>query len=216
MIIWLIIHVHSIIWCFTQLMGLIVGAGHPAEICSGSSLWANRPYTVVIYIILGSLSALTWLKVAGHRMKQNENVWYSDIANKYLSIFGLGLYVFFNVILGSFCAREKFNWCSGAVCYTRSEKCYTNSKCIAIFNIKICYYIVLFIPISSKLEFFAMQNFESKLFPVHVSKLEHLFIFDVYCYLPAEHQAPWTSLLISPKVNEKESWVLLVQISISF
>ncbi len=38
-------------------------------------------------------------------------------------------------------------------------------KCIAIFNIKICYYVVLFIPFSLKLEFFAMQNFESKLFP---------------------------------------------------
>ncbi len=36
---------------------------------------------------------------------------------------------------------------------------------IAIFNIKICYYVVPFIPISSKLEFFVMQNFESKLFP---------------------------------------------------
>ncbi len=41
-------------------------------------------------------------------------------------------------------------------------------KCIATFNIKICYYIVLFIPISSKLDFFAMQNFESKLFPDYV------------------------------------------------
>ncbi len=38
-------------------------------------------------------------------------------------------------------------------------------KCIAIFNITICYYIVLFIPFSSKRECFAMQNFESKLFP---------------------------------------------------
>ncbi len=37
-------------------------------------------------------------------------------------------------------------------------------KCIAIFNIKICYYVVLFIPISWKREFFAMQNFESELF----------------------------------------------------
>ena len=36
---------------------------------------------------------------------------------------------------------------------------------MAIFNIKICYYDEHFIPISSKLEFFAMQNFESKLFP---------------------------------------------------
>ncbi len=26
-------------------MGLIVGAGRPAETWSGSSLWANRPYT---------------------------------------------------------------------------------------------------------------------------------------------------------------------------
>ncbi len=42
-------------------------------------------------------------------------------------------------------------------------------KCIAIFNIKICYYVVLFIPIASKLEFFAMPNFESKLFPGHYS-----------------------------------------------
>ena len=32
-------------------------------------------------------------------------------------------------------------------------------KCIAIFNIKICCYVVLFIPISSKVEFFAMQIF---------------------------------------------------------
>ena len=38
-------------------------------------------------------------------------------------------------------------------------------QCIAIFNIKICYYAKYFIPISSNLEFFAMQNFESKLFP---------------------------------------------------
>ncbi len=30
--------------------------------------------------------------------------------------------------------------------------------------------VVLFIPISSKLEFFAMQNFESKLFPVCAKK----------------------------------------------
>ncbi len=27
----IIIHVHTIIWCFTQLMGLIVGAGRPCE-----------------------------------------------------------------------------------------------------------------------------------------------------------------------------------------
>ena len=40
-------------------------------------------------------------------------------------------------------------------------------KCMAIFNIKICYYTVLFIPISSRLELFAMQNFESELFSVH-------------------------------------------------
>ncbi len=32
-------------------------------------------------------------------------------------------------------------------------------KCIAIFNIKICYYIVLFIPISSKLDFFCYAKF---------------------------------------------------------
>ena len=59
------------------------------------------------------------------------------------------------------CSQGKTNWCSRAVCYT-------SSKCIAIFNIKICYYIVLFIPISSKLEFFAMQNLECKLFPAIV------------------------------------------------
>ncbi len=41
-------------------------------------------------------------------------------------------------------------------------------QCIAIFNIKICYYDEHFIPISSKLKFFAMQNFESKLFPACV------------------------------------------------
>ncbi len=34
-------------------------------------------------------------------------------------------------------------------------------KCTAVFNIKICYYVVLFIPISSKLNFFAMRNSES-------------------------------------------------------
>ncbi len=33
------------------------------------------------------------------------------------------------------------------------------------FNIKICYYILIFIPIPSKLELFAVQLFESKLFP---------------------------------------------------
>ena len=38
-------------------------------------------------------------------------------------------------------------------------------RCIAIFNIKICYYVVLFISIPSKMEFFAMQNSKSKLFP---------------------------------------------------
>ena len=38
-------------------------------------------------------------------------------------------------------------------------------KRIAIFNIKISYYAVLLIPLSSKLEFVVMQNFESKLFP---------------------------------------------------
>ncbi len=75
-------------------------------------------------------------------------------------------FTWFRVLHMCFRNREKFDWCSGAVCYTRSEKCYTNSKCIAIFNIKIWYYGVLFIPISSKLEFFAMQNFESILFPV--------------------------------------------------
>ena len=36
-------------------------------------------------------------------------------------------------------------------------------RCIAIFNIKICYYVVLVISISS--ECFAMQNSESKMFP---------------------------------------------------
>ncbi len=40
-------------------------------------------------------------------------------------------------------------------------------KRIAIFIIKLCYYAVLFITISSKVEFFAMQNSESKLFPVY-------------------------------------------------
>ena len=48
-------------------------------------------------------------------------------------------------------------------------------KCIAIFNIKICYYIVLFIPISTKLEFFAMQNFESKLFPAYRCQCQNPF-----------------------------------------
>ncbi len=42
----IIIHVYTIIWCFTQLMGLIVGAGRPVETWSESSLWANRPYTL--------------------------------------------------------------------------------------------------------------------------------------------------------------------------
>ncbi len=28
---------------------------------------------------------------------------------------------------------EKFNWCSGVVCYIRSEKCYTSSKMYSIF-----------------------------------------------------------------------------------
>ncbi len=41
-----IIHVYTIIWCFTPLMWLIVGAGRPAETLSGSSLWANQPYTM--------------------------------------------------------------------------------------------------------------------------------------------------------------------------
>ncbi len=49
-------------------------------------------------------------------------------------------------------------------------------KCMVIFNIKICYYVVLFITISSRLEFLAMQNFESKLFPD--------FIF---CYINSFH-----------------------------
>ncbi len=72
-------------------------------------------------------------------------------------------------VCGVYVLREQFNWCSGAVCYTRSEKCYPSEKMylrIAIFNIKICYYDVLFKPILSKLEIFAIQNFESKLFPV--------------------------------------------------
>ncbi len=42
------------------------------------------------------------------------------------------------------------------------KKFYSSSRYIAIFNIKICYYVVLFLPISSKLDIFAMQNFESK------------------------------------------------------
>ena len=71
-----------------------------------------------------------------------------------------------NKIYIQWVSREIFNCCNSAVCYTRSDKCYTSSKCIAIFNVKICYYVVLFIPFSSKLEFLAMQNFESKLFPV--------------------------------------------------
>ncbi len=43
--------------------------------------------------------------------------------------------------------REQLNWCShgsGGVCYTRSVKCYTSSKCIAVFAMKyatLCYYM---------------------------------------------------------------------------
>ncbi len=43
----------------------------------------------------------------------------------------------------------------------------------SIFNIKICYYVVLFISILSNLEFFAMQNSESKLF--HAYRLEMVY-----------------------------------------
>ncbi len=47
----IIIHVYPIIWCFTQLTGLILGAGRPAETWSGSSLWANRPYTILLAML---------------------------------------------------------------------------------------------------------------------------------------------------------------------
>ncbi len=49
------------------------------------------------------------------------------------------------------------------------KKWHTSSKMYSNVNIKICYYVVLFIPISSKVEFFAMQNFESNLFPACIS-----------------------------------------------
>ncbi len=61
-------------------------------------------------------------------------------------------------------------------------------KCIAIFNIKVCYnYVLLFIPISSKLEFFAMQNFESKFFPgthYYHFDLNHVLHIRYICYVP--------------------------------
>ncbi len=59
--------------------------------------------------------------------------------------------------------REKLT--GVAVQFTQDQKNATD--CIAIFNIKIWCYVLLFIPTSSKVEFFAIQiNVESKLFPV--------------------------------------------------
>ncbi len=62
-------------------------------------------------------------------------------------------------------SREQFIWCSGAVYYTRSAKCYTSSKMHSSFYHKISYYNLSLRLNSSKLKFFATQNFESKLFP---------------------------------------------------
>ncbi len=79
-------------------------------------------------------------------------------------------------ILVSDCAGNMGNNLTGVAVQfaTQDQKNATSvQKCTAIFNIKICYYVVFFIQISSKLEFLAMQNFQSKLFPVTAGTLFH-------------------------------------------
>ncbi len=59
----IIIHVYTIVWCFTQLMELIVGAGRPVETWSGSSLWANWLYNVTrfAYRLVHTRTPVHWL-----------------------------------------------------------------------------------------------------------------------------------------------------------
>ncbi len=66
--------------------------------------------------------------------------------------------------------QGKFNWCSSAVFYTRSEKCYTSSKMyLAIFNIKICYFALYF-----SYQFLQSWNFLlCKMLKVNCSLLTH-------------------------------------------